>query len=179
MANHEMHNGRSRRSRNLKTEYASKGRVLNRTRAQRIPSRPGVNTPKKAEYISADHTPPFSFFACKTAADHTRRVAGYAPTASFGSSSSCPLPPRTSRPGPIPEHANNKAGDDHRLDGRSPPSAGQCSPPVKSTSPFSRPTPVVTNSVPLIPIIGQISGDHATAMIAVLGRPDEDRHRKE
>jgi hypothetical protein len=48
----------------------SKAATLKRTRAQRIPFRPGVSTPTKAGYIRADQHAT-SLFACKTAADHT------------------------------------------------------------------------------------------------------------
>src|SRR6266849_2692020 len=65
------HNGRTRRSRNLSHRKSPKTANLNRTRAQRIPSRPrGLLLPKRP-YTFAQTITSSSFFACDRAADHT------------------------------------------------------------------------------------------------------------
>jgi len=64
----------NRRSGNLLSVRSLKTDKLNRTRAKRIPSRPGVvQYPNKAVYIRADLTCYSHFFACDEAADHTYR----------------------------------------------------------------------------------------------------------
>src|SRR3974390_997129 len=68
-------NGRSRRPRNLQPDNASKAALLKRTRAQRIPFRPGDRYSNKGRIHSRRPTLASSFFACKTAADHTFRLA--------------------------------------------------------------------------------------------------------
>src|ERR1022692_884965 len=52
----------------------SKAALLKRTRAQRIPFRPGDRYSNKGRIHSRRPILSFSFFACKTAADHTFRV---------------------------------------------------------------------------------------------------------
>jgi len=68
-------NGRSRRPRNLQPDNASKAALLKRTRAQRIPFRPGDRYSNKGRIHSRRPILASSFFACKTAADHTFRFA--------------------------------------------------------------------------------------------------------
>src|SRR5215469_7357080 len=55
----------------------SKAATLKRTRAQRIPFRPGDRYTNKGRIHSRRPTLSSSFFACKTAADHTFRLGGY------------------------------------------------------------------------------------------------------
>src|SRR6516164_1259453 len=57
----------------------SKAAILNRTRAQRIPFRPGDRYSNKGRIHSRRPILSSSFFACKTAADHTFRFAGHPP----------------------------------------------------------------------------------------------------
>src|ERR1022692_2759050 len=54
----------------------SKAALLKRTRAQRIPFRPGVRYSNKGRIHSRRPILSSAFFACKTAADHTFRVDG-------------------------------------------------------------------------------------------------------
>ena len=61
---------------NLYAENAFKAALLKRTRAQRIPFRPGVHYSNKGRIHSRRPILSFSFFACKTAADHTFRIDG-------------------------------------------------------------------------------------------------------
>jgi hypothetical protein len=56
-----------------------KAALLKRTRAQRIPFRPGVRYSNKGRIHSRRLFLSSSFFACKTAADHTFRLAGHSP----------------------------------------------------------------------------------------------------
>lgn len=65
------HNGRSRRSRNLHRKMPAKAALLKRTRAQRIPFRPGDRYSNIGRIQSRRPFLSSSFFACKTAADHT------------------------------------------------------------------------------------------------------------
>src|ERR1035441_6692135 len=59
---------------NLYPENAFKAALLKRTRAQRIPFRPGDRYSNKGRIHSRRPILSFSFFACKTAADHTFRL---------------------------------------------------------------------------------------------------------
>jgi hypothetical protein len=54
-----------------------KAALLTRTRAQRIPFRPGDRYSNKGRIHSRRPILPPSFFACKTAAEHTFRVIGW------------------------------------------------------------------------------------------------------
>src|ERR1039457_5691342 len=55
----------------------AKAALLKRTRAQRIPFRPGVRYSNKGRIHSRRPILSSAFFACKTAADHTFRLAGH------------------------------------------------------------------------------------------------------
>src|ERR1700739_2315180 len=55
----------------------AKAAKLKRTRAQRIPFRPGVRYSNRGRIHSRRPILSSSFFACKTAADHTFRMADY------------------------------------------------------------------------------------------------------
>ena len=57
-----------------------KAALLKRTRAQRIPFRPGARYSNKGRIHSRRPIPSSSLFACKTAADHTFRLGGQPPT---------------------------------------------------------------------------------------------------
>ena len=77
LANHEM----AQRSipaltRTCTRKMPSKAALLKRTRAQRIPFRPGVRYSNKGRIHSRRPILSSSLFACKTAADHTFRVDG-------------------------------------------------------------------------------------------------------
>ena len=61
-----------------------KAALLNRTRAQRIPFRPGDRYSNKGRIHSRRPILSSSFFACKTAADHTFRFGGDTPRFRFG-----------------------------------------------------------------------------------------------
>ena len=61
---------------NLYPENAFKAELLKRTRAQRIPFRPGVRYSNQGRIHSRRPILSSSLFACKTAADHTFRVGG-------------------------------------------------------------------------------------------------------
>src|ERR1035441_3142053 len=63
-------------SRTCIRKMPAKAALLKRTRAQRIPFRPGVRYSNKGRIHSRRPILSFSFFACKTAADHTFRVGG-------------------------------------------------------------------------------------------------------
>ncbi len=76
LANHEM----AKRSipalpKTCIRKMPSKAALLKRTRAQRIPFRPGVRYSNKGRIHSRRPILSSSFFACKTAADHTFRIA--------------------------------------------------------------------------------------------------------
>src|ERR1039457_1822193 len=69
-------------SRTCNRKMPSKAALLKRTRAQRIPFRPGVRYSNQGRIHSRRPILSSSLFACKTAADHTFRLGGY-PTATL------------------------------------------------------------------------------------------------
>src|SRR6516165_9600090 len=60
----------------------TKAAKVKRTRAQRIPFRPGDRYSNKGRIHSRRPILSSAFFACKTTADHTFRITDYAPVAS-------------------------------------------------------------------------------------------------
>ena len=66
-------------SRTCIRKMPSKAALLKRTRAQRIPFRPGVRYSNKGRIHSRRPILSSSLFACKTAADHTFRIAHHPP----------------------------------------------------------------------------------------------------
>jgi hypothetical protein len=73
------HNGRSRRSRNLYSENAPKGSLTKKDEgaAHSIQARSSLLQQRPDTF--AQTNTPFPSFACKTAADHTFRLAGHSP----------------------------------------------------------------------------------------------------